>query len=453
MDVSSEMDAEEIGKRARRASLQLQGLSADAKSIALNCIHNALDEHRDAVLSANALDLTNAEADKDTLSQSLVKRLSLTGQGKFEALLENVRSVDKLPDPVGRVSLATRIGKGLELYRESCPIGVLLVIFEARPEVLVQISVLAIKSGNSVILKGGREAEHSLRALFDALQQGLKQQTHVPKDAIQLLIGREHIMPLLKLGKYIDLVIPRGSNSLVKHIQESTRIPVLGHADGLCSIFVDEKVVNLQQAVDIIVDSKTNYPAACNSVETLLIHETVVREMMPVLIPTLLSKDVKLRCDDKGYSIVNELGLITDRIVLATEEDYCTEFVDLILAIKVVDSCDEAIQHINSHGSKHTDVILTSNEANAEEFMKRVDTAGVFWNASTRFADGFRYGFGAEIGVSTNKTHARGPVGLEGLLIYKYKMFGSGETVGKYNPEQYLHQSIEPSNFHSHMRQ
>ncbi len=325
------------------------------------------------------------------------------------------------------------------MYRVSCPIGVLCIIFESRPEAAVQISSLAIKSANAVILKGGKEALESNKALVGCFQRGLKK-AGLPEDAVQLVSTREDIAALLKLDQYIDLVIPRGSNALVKGVMESTKIPVMGHADGICACYVD-KSADLAKAVRVVVDSKTQYVAACNTTETLLIHESIVETALPVLGKALAEAGVKMHAD---ADLVPYLP--AENTVAATDADFRTEYLGLEIAIKAVSSVEAAIEHINTHGSHHTDCIVTEDGAAAELFLEGVGSAGCYHNCSTRFADGFRYGFGAEVGVSTNRIHARGPVGLEGLVTYKYRMHGDGHIVAEYGNskgmKQYTHKTF-----------
>lgn len=332
------------------------------------------------------------------------------------------------------------------MTRVTCPIGVLLIIFEARPEVIANIASLAVKSGNSAILKGGKESTESFVAISKVISAALDQ-TKVPNGAIQLVTTRDVIPQLLDLDQYIDLVIPRGSNELVRYIKSNTKIPVLGHADGLCSIFLEQSA-DAKMAADVIVDSKTSYPAACNSLETLLVQESALSTILPQVAAALIEKDVVLRCDPKTKaSLFNKLPPnLVEKLEDAQEVDFDTEFLSLTLAIKAVADVHEAISHINTHGSKHTDVILTSSDELAEQFMSSIDAAGVYWNASTRFADGMRYGFGTEVGISTNKIHSRGPVGLEGLMIYKYKIRGQGHTTAAYGEgegkKSYKHEKL-----------
>ncbi|KAJ3119041.1 hypothetical protein HDU96_003216 [Phlyctochytrium bullatum] len=446
-----------VAERARVASRLMQSATTEQKSNALKAIHHGLSTFDLKELEeANLEDLKDAKAQASagTLSESLVKRLDLgVGKDKFQSLIQGVLDVGKLDDPVGKVTLGTKLDDCLELYRVSCPIGVLLIIFEARPEVVVQITCLSIKSGNAVILKGGKEARRTNRKLYEIIRKSLAtlpEGQGIPQDAVQLIESREDIDDLLKLDRYIDLVIPRGSNQLVRHIQNNTRIPVLGHADGLCSIYLDASATQ-EKAVKVIVDAKTSYPAACNSTETLLIHTATLSTLFPSVALALLESKVKLKLDDASYGALTKLDAVKPYIEkgfieAANDEDFSTEFLTLTIAVKTVSGLKEAVEHINVHGSHHTDAIVTEDKDAAEFFMSNVDAAGVFWNASTRFADGFRYGFGAEIGVSTNKTHARGPVGLEGLVIYKYRIYGDGQASQDYgsdgNKRKYLHEAL-----------
>lgn len=369
------------------------------------------------------------EAQDGQISAQLYKRLGMAQ--KFDSLLSGVLDVMNLPDPNNKVLLSKELATGLELFKVSCPVGVLLIIFEARPEVVVQISCLAIKSGNAVILKGGKEAAYSNLILYEIIQNAISKVNHDLVDCIKLVTQRSDISDLLQFDKYIDLVIPRGSNALVKYVQKNTNIPVLGHADGICSVYVD-KDADLQKSVRVITDGKINYPAACNATETILIHSDIIEKFLPVINDSLNAHRVRVKADSRAYKVIGG----SDNVESSIEDDFSTEFLELCLAVKVVDSLKEAVDHINSHGSHHTDCILTENEITAEKFMGQIDSAGVFVNASTRFADGFRYGFGAEIGVSTCKTHARGPVGLDGLMIYKYRLYGNGHIVGEFGKEK-----------------
>jgi len=321
------------------------------------------------------------------------------------------------------------------------PLGVLCIIYEARPEAGVQITSLAIKSGNTLILKGGSEAHDSNQAVYKSIQKAIQKASEkfpVSPDIIQLVETRTDISELLKLNQYIDLVIPRGSNELVCSVQQQTKIAVLGHADGICAAYVDHKFDNLHKAVQLIVDAKTQYPAACNSIETLLVHDSVKVEFLTALAEATTAFPVKFYADDTSLPL-----LPAERTTKATEEHFRMEFLEYSLAIKAVSSVDEAIKHINDHGSHHTDMIISSDIDNINKFQEQVDSAGVYANASSRFADGYRYGFGAEVGISTGKIHCRGPVGLQGLVLYKYKLTGQGHTVGEMGKTcQYTHRKL-----------
>ncbi|KAI9878805.1 MAG: hypothetical protein M1830_010489 [Pleopsidium flavum] len=430
-----------VGQAASTSSQSLRTLSAEERNGALTAIHAALADAKHEILAANANDLATAEkaVESGHLSQSVLKRLDLGRKGKWEEMLKGILDVRDLEDPGGKVTLRTRLDDGLELVRVICPIGVLLIIFEARPEVIANIASLAIKSGNAAILKGGKESTESFIAISTVISRALAN-TSIPNDSIQLLTTRDVIPSLLALDNHIDLVIPRGSNELVRYIKNNTRIPVLGHADGLCSIYIHADA-DVSMAVKVVVDAKTGYPAACNSAETLLVDESALSTILPPVAEALLGKGVSLRCDTLSKAALSSILSKAQATILqdATEEDYNTEFLDLILAVKTVpatlspaSSVDLAIAHINAHSSNHTDAILTQSDDMANRFIMGVDSSGVFWNTSTRMADGMRYGFGTEVGISTNKIHARGPVGLEGLMIYKYYIKGSGQVAGDY---------------------
>jgi len=427
---SDEMVA--VGARARAAALAMARVDGATKDAALAAIHDALTAAKDEILAANAADKAAAagRVAAGGLPAATAKRLELGG-AKFGALLDGVASVRRLADPVGTVSMATRLDDGLDLYRVACPIGVIAVVFEARPEAAVQIASLAVKSANAVILKGGKEAEQSNAVLVRAMRAGLTA-AHFPVDAVQLVSTRGEVAQLLSLTNHIDLVIPRGSNALVKYITDNTKIPVMGHADGLCAVYVDA-AADADKAVSIVVDAKAQYPAVCNATETVLVHAGVADALLPRLAAGLAAAGVDVRADKRAYAALTAAGADHGAAVTrATAADWGTEFLELTVALGVVDSLDAAVDHINAHGSHHTDAIVTEDGAAAAAFLARVDSAGVFHNASTRFADGFRYGFGAEVGVSTHRTHARGPVGLEGLMIYKYRLYGGGHTVAPY---------------------
>ncbi len=416
----------DAARRARAAAGTLAGLSIEVRNAALEAVAKAIERAVAEVVAANAQDLAAARplVDKGEMSEALFARLKLS-DNKVRDMIAGVRQVAALADPLGVVTLARELDEGLRLYRVSCPIGVVGVIFEARPEALVQIAALCLKSGDPVLLKGGREAERSNRCLFEIVSQAAVSEGF-PAGAFALLESREDVAELLKADGLVDLIIPRGSNALVRHIQQNTTIPVLGHADGICHVYVD-KAADLAKAHRITLDSKLQYPAVCNALETLLVHRDIAPTFLPALVKDLADRKVEVRADKEA---VERLGL--QGVKLATEDDWRTEYCDLILSIRVVDSLDEAITHINTYGSRHTDAIVTEDQSAWQRFFAEIDSAGVFLNASTRFSDGFRYGFGAEVGISTGKLHPRGPVGLEGMVTYKYKLVGDGHIVADY---------------------
>jgi len=429
----------ELACRAKAAARKMARLSTEEKNRALHDIAIGLAKNQDRILEANLRDLESARVElrSGRMSESLYHRLELD-KTKVSGIIAGVNQVQALEDPVGKATLATELDEGLELYRVNCPIGVIGVIFESRPDALVQISALALKSGNSVLLKGGSEAENSNRALFACIHYAAVG-AGIPADAMVLLESRSDIEALLRADGSVDLIIPRGSNALVRHIQQNTDIPVLGHAEGICHIYVD-RAAALDQALEIIIEAKTSYPAVCNAVETVLIHRDVAGRFLPGLVDALKAKSVEIRCDERA---IDELGL--SGVSPATDADWRTEYCDLIVSILVVDTIDQAINHINTYGSHHTDAIITRDNAAFDQFFAEVDSAGVYLNASTRFADGYRYGFGAEVGISTGKLHPRGPVGLEGLVTYKYKLLGKGHTVTAYtgpNPRRLRHRPL-----------
>eukprot|EP01068_Selenidium_serpulae_P012365 Selendium_serpulae@DN5806_c0_g2_i2.p1 len=420
---------EKIGLEARNASFVLNSASNELKNKALQAIRDHLDENKGEIQAANRLDKNQAEkaVKGGTLSNALSARLDCSG-AKFDAMLRCVTEVMELDDPIGLCTLGSKISDRMFLYRVTVPVGVLAVIFEARPEAAVQIASLAIKSGNAAILKGGKEASNTNRAIFTAIQKGLKEVEGIPNSSVQFVETRDEVSGLLALDRYIDLVIPRGSAELVKSIKDNTRIPVMGHADGLCATYVDNEA-DLDMAAAVVDDSKTQYCAACNALETLLVHKDVAATFLPKLAERLSSKGVKYRADPASLPFLPA----AETTPVDPSADFDMEFLSLVMAVKVVANVNEAIQHINEHGSHHTDVIVTKNNETAKQFMTRVDSAGVYHNCSSRFADGNRYGFGAEVGISTNRIHARGPVGLEGLVIHKYRLYGDGHTVEAFN--------------------
>lgn len=442
MTVSKEKSVQDIAAECKLASAKLAGLSGSERDLVLAEIANEINHHAVSILEANRKDIDEAEhlIKRGELSDAALKRLKLDN-AKIDDIVSGIKQVAGQADPIGLVTLERELDDGLLLLRVSCPIGVVAVIFESRPDALPQIVSLCLKSGNAVILKGGKEAEHSNEAIFDCVQRALKK-VALPESAVAMVQTREHVSELLKAEGLIDLIVPRGSNSLVKHIQNNTRIPVLGHADGVCHLYV-ESDANLKNAVEIAVDGKAQYPAACNAIETLLVHEAIAESYLPDAATALHSSGVELRCDEASMSILKKAqstshkdSLSQARIVPADDTDWLTEYGDLIIAVKVVKDLDEAIKHINRFGSHHTETIVTESKEKFERFFKEVDSAGIFLNASTRFADGFRYGFGAEVGISTGKLHPRGPVGAEGMVSYKYKLIGAGHIVADYVGEK-----------------
>ena len=416
-----------LAERSRVAARAIAPLSIAQRNAALSAIAVALERDHEHLLAANAEDLHLADALVATgdLSPANRARLGLNA-AKLAEMAAQLRAVIQLPDPLGRRLDAMELDHGLDLEKRSVPLGVLAVIFEARPDAVTQISALALKSGNAVILKPGREVERTAEALITLIQRAIVEEG-LPEDAVSLILGREAVAELLTLSSLVDLVIPRGSRALVEHIQATTRIPVLGHADGICHIYVDQ-AVDAEQALAVIDDAKTDYPAVCNAVETVLVHRGVAATFLPALVWRLTGKGVTLLgdADLRGYVEASMRGLIGE------VDDWHTEYGDLTLALRVVPSFESAIEHIHEFGSAHTETICTTNPATAERFLNEVDAASVMVNASTRFADGFRYGLGAEVGVSTSRIHARGPVGLEGLTTTKYLVRGHGQLAGDY---------------------
>ena len=385
-------------------SKKLANLSTDLKNSLLIKIAELISQNRKEILTQNKIDLDNA---LNCVSDNVYNRLKLD-DFKIDTMISSLKNLAKLDDPINKKLFARELDKGLNLYKISCPIGVLAVIFEARPDVITQVTGLAVKSSNALILKGGKEVFNTNKFIFNLILKAIDEIKDYPKNSIIQIYSRDEVSELLSLDEYIDLIIPRGGNSLVKYIKDNTKIPVLGHASGICHIFVDE-YASLDMASNIIIDAKTQYPSACNSVETALIHKNF--KYIEKLISNLKNSDIE---------------------IIENPADWAYEYSAKKLSIKIVDSIDDAIFHINKYGSGHTDSIVTDNIKNAEKFLNEVDSSGVYHNVSTRFADGYRYGFGAEVGISTNKIHARGPVGLDGLTIYKYKLYGEGQIVKDY---------------------
>lgn len=420
---------------ANEAALELAKLADSERSASLHRIADAIEDSRDAILDANADDVEEAEEmlAEGEYSRALVDRLELS-PSKVDSIAEMVRSVAEQEDPLGKTLAARHLDEGLDLYKVTVPIGVVGTVFESRPDALAQIAALSLKSGNAVILKGGSEASSSNRALFEIIREAT---ADLPDGWAQLIEAREDVERMLGMDDSIDLLMPRGSSEFVSYIQDNTSIPVLGHTEGVCHVFVDSEA-DLSMATEIAYDAKVQYPAVCNAVETLLVHEDVVDAFLPEVTERYRDAGVELRGDDAAREVVE--------MEPATAADWSTEYGDLVLAVKVVESLDAAVDHVNTYGSKHTDSVVTDAAERARTFMRSVDSASVFHNASTRFSDGFRFGLGAEVGISTGKTHARGPVGLDGLTTYKYHLEGSGQIVGTYAGEdarEFLHEEFE----------
>ncbi len=428
---SPDKDLLEKANKVRTASIKISQKINIERVKALNSMADHLEKHTKKIIDANSEDYKKAE--EKGIKKALLSRLKLSKE-KLDIGIEGVRKVSNLNDPIGKTQIKKEISNGLILERKTVPIGVLGIIFESRPDAVMQISSLAIRSGNGVILKGGSEANFTNLAIVSALKEGLEE-SGFDSNAICLLTSRKESMAMLNLEKYINLIIPRGSNELVKFIQENTKIPVLGHADGICHLYIDN-YADIEMALSVALDSKIQYPAACNAIETLLIHKDIAPLFLKKAIPLFKSENVKLIGDQQSL----ELGVEFE----ATYEDWKTEYLDLILSIKIVDDIDEAISHVQKFSSKHTDGIITENLSNANKFMNEVDSSGVFQNCSTRFADGFRYGFGAEVGISTQTLPPRGPVGLEGLVTYKYFLKGNGNIVDDFSTgkSKYTHKDL-----------
>lgn len=413
------MTVKEKAAAMKLDSTLMASTSETQRNNALSNIAKALLDNQEEIFRANALDLT--EAQENHIPEAVIKRLKFSEQ-KLKDVIKGIEDLIHLPDMVYKVQFVRELDKGLTLVRESCPIGVIGVIFEARPDALVQIASLCMKSGNCAILKGGSETKHTNKVLFSLIYQAAID-NGLPENCLFQAEQREEISALLSCNESVDLLIPRGSNAFVQYIMNNTKIPVMGHADGICHIYVD-KNFDMEKAIPIIIDAKVQYTAACNAVETLLVHKEALEQLMPRLNEAFRQHQIELRASADIAAKYDSKP--------ATEEDFATEYLDLIISAKTVENIEEAVRHINQYGSHHTDCIITEDKEAAEYFMRMVDSAGVYQNCSTRFSDGYRYGFGAEVGISTGKIHARGPVGIEGLLTYKYKLYGNGQIVGDY---------------------
>jgi len=427
------MNIHAIASQCKEAAILMSALSGPIKDAALKTVIQSLLKNSDRIFEANAKDLDQAE--KNKLDAPLMKRLKFD-RIKLTEVCDGIESLIKLEDPVGKTLSAKELDKGLRLFKVSRPIGVIGVIFESRPDALVQIAALCLKSGNAALLKGGKEAFFTNQMLSSLiLKAGVE--SGLPQGWLGLLETRDHVDQMLKLEKRVDLIIPRGSNEFVRYIMDNTTIPVLGHADGICHLYID-RLADLTMAVNLSIDSKCQYVAVCNAVETLLVHEAIAKEILPVLKKELEEKGVEILGCEKTRNIID--------VETATEADWKTEYLDLKVSIRVVPSLKAAVSHINRYGSGHTDGIVTRDKERALFFMNHTDTADAFWNCSTRFSDGFRFGLGAEVGISTNKIHARGPVGLEGLMIYQWRLMGDGHRVADYTGEDarpFTHKPIE----------
>ncbi|NLV37280.1 MAG: glutamate-5-semialdehyde dehydrogenase [Clostridiaceae bacterium] len=428
------MRIRETCSQVKAASLKLAAASTQEKNSALLRIAESLIARKQEIFKCNEEDLRRSEADQ--IPFPLLKRLKFD-ESKLNDVIDGIHSLIKLEDPVGKTLLSTQLDEGLELYKVTCPIGVIGIIFESRPDALAQISTLCLKSGNGVLLKGGSEARETNRILSEIIISA-SEEAGMPSGWCALLETRADIKELLKQDEYVDLIIPRGSNEFVRYIMDNTNISVMGHADGICHLFIDASA-DLDMAVRIAIDSKTQYVAVCNALETLLVHKDIAREFLPLLKKAADSKNLEL------VGCAHTLSYIP--IEAAVEEDWKAEYLDYKLSIKVVENLDEAIDHINAYGSGHTDSIVTTDKEHAARFMALVDSGNVFWNCSTRFSDGFKYGLGAEVGISTGKLHSRGPVGLEGLVIYKYKLIGNGQIVADYAEKRssFTHRNLNKS--------
>lgn len=430
------MELLDLVKNAKESAYKLQSLSCEIKNKALSEIAKNIEKRKNEIFEANDKDLEYSKEllNKNKISVSMFNRLKLD-ENKMLDIISGIKDVIKLEDPINKILAQTELDDNLILKKISCPIGLIAVIFEARPDVISQISSLCIKSANAVILKGGSEGENTNKIIFEIINESLNEIKEFPKNSVNLIFSREDIKNILSMDKYIDLIIPRGGNNLVQYIKANTNIPVLGHSDGICHLYIDESA-NIEKALKICLDSKAQYPSACNSVETILINKNIANEFLNKLYSLFKENDIKMNGDEETKKILSDIGIV---------EDWHKEYGDKEVSLKIVENVEDAYKHINKYGSHHTDSIISENKENIEKFMTFVDSANVYSNTSTRFSDGFRYGFGAEVGISTNKTHARGPVGLEGLTIYKYKLFGNYQIVNDYttHKKSFKHKKIK----------
>ena len=410
---------EGLAKRARSASLALAGSSTRQKNEALQYIAEGLESNRKLLTIENQKDLDAAQ--ENGLSEAMIDRLRLTHE-RIDGMAKGLRELIELPDPVGALIEEKERPNGLKIKKMRTPIGVIGIIYESRPNVTIDCAGLCIKSGNASILRGGKEAIHSNQALARIIKEAL-QISDIPTDSVQLVptVDRLALNHLLTLDQYIHCIIPRGGESLIRFVSENSRIPVIKHYKGVCNLFVEEEA-DLANAVKIAVSSKCGRPGVCNAIENLIVSEKIAGKFLPLCAQELIAEGCELLVDERAGTILKNFPTKS-----ATEEDFAEEFLDLRLAIKVVDSVKDAISFINQFGSGHSESILTQNKAKADQFLKEVDASSVYWNASTRFTDGFEFGLGAEIGISTDRLHARGPMGLESLCTYKYNIIGNGQ--------------------------
>lgn len=418
MQDSIEHYMQTVGQQARRASRLLSSASTSVKNHALSSIYTALADRQNEILAANAIDMKKGQ--EQHLDSALLDRLELTPT-RFKGMLQGLNDVIALVDPIGEITDLAYRPSGIQIGKMRVPLGVVGMIYESRPNVTLEAAALALKSGNAIVLRGGSEAFESNKAIAAAIQHGLKR-AGLPEAAIQVIetTDRAAVGQLITMSEYVDVIVPRGGKSLIERITNEARIPVIKHLDGNCHVFVDVEA-DLHKALPIALNAKTHRYGVCNAMETLLVHEEIAEEFLPGIAELYAEKHVELRGCHATRKILGS-GVKT-----ATEEDWYTEYLAPILAIKVVANIDEAIEHINKYGSHHTDAIVTENYSKVRKFLAEVDSSSVMINASTRFADGFEYGLGAEIGISTDKIHARGPVGLEGLTSQKWIVFGDGQ--------------------------
>ena len=411
------MTVQDLGKRAKGVQTFLSQVNTDDKNRALLSIADALQKNADAIIAANAVDLENGR--EAGLNAGLLDRLMLNAE-RIDGIADGVRQVAALPDACGKVVYEYEKENGLKIQKITVPIGVIGIIYEARPNVTADAAALCLKSGNAVILRGGKEAIHSNKAVISVMQDALEA-AGFPRDTVQLVedTSRASATEMMRLTEYLDCLIPRGGKGLIKSVVENSTVPVIETGSGNCHIFVDESA-DIEMAANIIFNAKTQRISVCNACESLVIHSAIIEKALPIIKARLDEKNVEIRGDERAQAAC-------EGILPATEEDFYTEYLDYIISVKTVDSVDEAIAHINEHSTGHSEAIITKNEKNAQKFLQCIDSSSVYVNASTRFTDGGEFGLGAEIGISTQKLHARGPMGIDGLTSTKYLIFGNGQ--------------------------